>query len=37
MAAKGGLVADITAGDCLEALHLMNGMFDRGGKDMPLA
>jgi integrase len=30
MAAKGGLVADITAGDCLEALHLMNGMFDRG-------
>jgi len=30
MAAKGGLVADITAGDCLEALHLMNGIFDRG-------
>jgi len=30
MAAKGGLVADITAGDCLEALHLMNGMFHRG-------
>ena len=30
MAAKGGLVADITAGDCLQALHLMNGMFDRG-------
>jgi integrase len=30
MAAKGGLVADVTVGDCLEALHLMNGMFDRG-------
>ncbi|MGH3123736.1 MAG: hypothetical protein ACRDND_22335, partial [Streptosporangiaceae bacterium] len=30
MAAKGGLVADITAGDCLHALHLMNGMFHRG-------
>jgi integrase len=30
MAAKGGLVADITAGDCLQALHLMNAMFDRG-------
>ena len=30
MAAKGGLVAGITAGDCLQALHLMNGMFDRG-------
>jgi integrase len=29
MAAKGGLVADITAGDCLEALHLVNSMFDR--------
>gem|GEM_PF-1520499 len=30
MAAKGGLVADITAGDCLQALYLMNGMLDRG-------
>ncbi len=30
MAAKGGLVSDITVGDSLEALHLMNGMFDRG-------
>jgi len=30
MAAKGGLVADITAGDCLEALYLMSGMFHRG-------
>ena len=30
MAAKGGLVSDITAGDCLEALHLMNAMFQRG-------
>ena len=30
MASKGGLAADITAGDCLQALHLMNEMFDRG-------
>ncbi|MGH3251578.1 MAG: tyrosine-type recombinase/integrase [Trebonia sp.] len=29
MAAKGGLVADVTVGDCLEALHLMNSLFDR--------
>ncbi len=30
MAAKGGLVADITVSDCLQALLLMNQMFDRG-------
>jgi integrase len=35
MAAKGGLVADITAGDCLEALRLMNEMFGRGSDRNP--
>ena len=35
MAAKGGLVADITVGDCLEVLRLMSGIFQRDSDRNP--
>ena len=35
MAAKGGLVADITVGDCLEVLHLAGGIFQRDSDKNP--
>ena len=35
MAAKGGLVADITVGDCLEVLRLMSGIFQRDSDKNP--
>ena len=35
MAAKGGLVADITVGDCLEVLRLMSGIFQRNADKNP--